>query len=685
MATFGLLLASQSLPIEWSAITPDLIDQEMSGILADAQRKIDDLCALKPEECTYDSVFFGLEKATEDLEYAWGKIDHLTNVADSPGLRVVHDKWLPEVTRFTSSLTLSEPLWRVVKAASKNTKKESVHPHQWRFLKETLQDFEDNGANLPEEKKAELKAIEEELARLSESFSKKVLDATNAWELIVTNEKELAGLPSSAMAMLRESARKKNLGESAWRITLQQPSRVAILTYADNDDLRKKVWEAASRIGRDEPYRTIEIIQKILSLRAKKAKLLGKAHYPDLILKRRMAESGQKALAFVTDMKSKVQTAFKRDYEILKELKAKKLGTSVQPLSPWEIGYWAEKDRQMRFDFDGEQLRPYFEVNATIHGLFSICERLFGLSIREIDLKSRFKWSSDIKYYVIEDTSTKKIKGYFYSDLHPRDSKRAGAWLDPLLSTALSFDGTQAPKLGVICGNMTEATPDTPALLTHDEVQTIFHEFGHLLHHLLGETYVRSLSGINVLWDFVEMPSQLMENFCWERETLDLFAKHYQTGEKIPDELFAKMLQTRAYGEGIMTMRQMAFAYMDLKINLEPEIFTTGDFDSKVDALLADYSLEYSVPTPNIAPAFSHIFAGAYGAGYYSYSWAEVLDADAFTRFEDNGILNPTIGGELRKKILEKGNSVHPMELFVDFMGRAPDPTALLKRKGLGV
>lgn len=456
------------------------------------------------------------------------------------------------------------------------------------------------------------------------------------------------------------------------------------MLYAEDAALRRELWSAAIAVGRDGAHDNRELIKRILALRQEKAALLGQPHFADFVLQRRMARSGAKALAFVEDLHRRVGPAFVRECRELEAFKAEQTGSAPARLAPWETAFWAERLRKARYAFDDEQLRPYFPLLGVLAGLFEITGRVFGIRVTAHPSGVVEGWHPEVKFYDVHDRAGRHL-GSFYTDWHPRESKRGGAWMNYLITGGPASGGPRSPHLGLMCGNMTPAVGDKPALLTHREVETVFHEFGHLLHHLLGEVQIKSLNGVNVAWDFVELPSQIMENWCWERESLDLFARHHETGAAIPEELFKKMVAAKNFRSASATMRQLAFARMDLDLHLRAADYAQGDVSLKLQALLRDYLTPTEPPAPTIENRFTHIFADptGYAAGYYSYKWAEVLDADAFTRFKREGIFNERVGGEFVAKVLSRGNSADPMQLFTDFMGRPPDLSALLLRAGL--
>ena len=583
---------------------------------------------------------------------------------------------LPVVSEFSSSISLDSDLWKVLKSFAGSAS--GLSEIQQRFLEETCDDFKAAGADLDGEAKKRMFELNSELAQVTQRYGENVLDSTNAWELFVEDESRLAGLPESVKAGAAEDAKAKGK-EGQWRFTQQFPSMYPVMQYAEDDSLRKEIWEGGCTIGHGGEHDNSDLVWEILRLRQEKAELLGFANFGDLTLQRRMAKDGKGALGFTENLHDKIFDLFNAEQKELQEYKAEKTGGEPGPFHPWETAYWAERCRKERFDFDDEALRPYFPVGQVMDGLFSLTSRLFGIKITLSDAEA---WHEEVSFYEIHDRASGDHLGSFYADWHPRESKRGGAWMN-YLETGLPSPRT--PHLGLICGNMSKPTGDKPALLTHREVETVFHEFGHLLHHLLSDVSIKSLAGVNVPWDFVELPSQIMENFCWDRESLDFFAKHYETGETIPDELFEKMVAARNYMSATAFMRQLSLGKLDLELHLYPEKYRGRDLDEVDKEILAGYKAKLATPSPSFARAFNHLFSSpvGYAAGYYSYKWAEVLDADAFTRFRNEGVLNTDTGMSFRAEVLSKGNSRPVDESYRAFMGRDPEQTALLERSGL--
>ncbi|HEY4990426.1 MAG TPA: M3 family metallopeptidase [Opitutaceae bacterium] len=676
-----------SFRIRWSALRPELVEASMDAAIERAEaalREIENATA----SLTFEGTFLALDEATDALNRAWSRVTHLQSVADSPQLREAHNRSLPKVSAFLASIPLRPALWARLRGYSDTTAARSLTGVRARFMGETLAEFREAGADLPADGRARLEALQSELAQLTQRYSDNVLDATNAWQFIVDDESRLEGLPAHAKAHARADAVAKGAGtpeRPAWRFTLHMPSLEPLMTYLDDEALRSEVWRAATSVGSVAPQDNAPLISRILALRAEKAQLLGREHFADLVLGRRMAKSGKRALEFIEDLHRRCAEPFARESRELEESKSRETGLPAGLLPPWEIGYRAERLRRASYDFDEEELRPYFPMDRVMAGLFQLSGRIFGIRVTERPRGEVETWHPDVLYYDVHDARGVHV-GSFYADWHPRESKRGGAWMNYLITGGPQPDGTRKPHLGLICGNMTPPAPGRAALLSHHEVETIFHEFGHLVHHLFGEVEIKSLNGTNVAWDFVELPSQMMENWCWEREGLDMFARHFETGAPIPEDLYRKMTAARNFRSASATMRQVGFSKMDLILHMRAaEFATASDLEPRLRATIADCLVPTEPPSPTIVRRFTHIFSDpvGYAAGYYSYKWAEVLDADAFTRFRREGIFNERVGREFVERILSRGNSADPADLFRDFMGRDPDLGALLARSGL--
>jgi oligopeptidase A len=641
-----------------------------------------ELSAIKaaPGERTFENTLGALDELALSLNFAMGVISHLESVTTTPEWREAYNKVLPRVSEFSSKISLDADLWSAIQSFAASQEAATLSEEKRRFLRKTIDEFRRNGADLPADKKEILSAINTELAEATNLFGQHTLDATNAFEFVTESENDLAGLPESARAMGRSAAESKGL--PGWRFTLQGPSLLAIMTYADDRALREKFYRAHNTRCIAGEFDNVALLYRILELRRKKAELLGFRDFSDLVLADRMAKKGEHAQAFVDTLRSSISPYVTKDHEALAAFVRDELGCDPDALAPWDITYYAEKMRRAHYEFDEEQLRPYFALPKVMQGLFSIVEKTFGITVRENNTLP--KWCPEATAYSAYDADTGELMGHFYADLFPRENKRGGAWMNGFITHV--FNGRDdLPHVGLIAGNFTPPRGGTPSLLTHDEVITLFHEFGHLMHLLCSRTELRSQSMDGVAWDFIELPSQILENWCWDRQALDLFAAHIETGESLPDELFQKMSKARNFRSASFLMRQVGFSSVDLALH--------RSYDQERDEGVVEYArqiIQQHSPLPlpkdyGMIAAFTHLFSSpvAYAAGYYSYQWAEVLDADAFSRFQKEGILNRTIGLEFRSKILSRGDTKDPGELFRSFMGREPDLHALLRRAGL--
>lgn len=686
--------------ISWQELQAQNLEVDLPLALKRAQDRIDQISQQDLSTLSFESTFLALEASTHEVDEAWAKASHLSHVADSPSYREAYRRALPLVSEFYTKIPLNSQLFDVLeKAASLPSPLSSL---QERLKEETLYLFKSQGAHLPPEAKSRLAALNAELAEACQKFSENVLDATNQWELIIRDPESLKGLPPLQLKLAENDALAHGHKE-AYRLTLHAPSYGPVLQYVESETIRKIVWDALSQVGRQAPYDNTQLITHILALRQEKAALLGKKDFADLILERRMAESGSKAIQFIEDLHAKTLPCFKAQIN--------QVAPSGQTIEPWSLAYEVEKLQKQTLHLDSEALRPYFPLPQVVKGLFYLAEQLFGLKIEKLattaqsapppptlDTSPPFPvWAPEVEAYTITSPKGSHL-GSFYMDLYPRPSKRSGAWANSLLPKkpippATLFSCTSqapspqtislSPALGLICANFTpSADAAAPPLLSHEEVQTLYHEFGHLLHIMLGEVPLPSLNGIHVWWDFVELPSQILENWTWAQESLEHFAHHYQTGEVLPEELFKKLQASRTFLSALGMMRQLALSRLDLALHTQP--YEEATREAELQALLAPYTPScYSTPPPPLTHRFTHIFSDptGYAAGYYSYKWAEVLEADAFTRFQKEGIFNRQTGQSFQDSILSKGNSHPPKVLFKAFLGHAePDATPLLER-----
>jgi oligopeptidase A len=688
-------LLSTDFRIPFDAIRAEHIVPAVRAQLEDARRR---MAAIEAEGLSgppsFASTFGAFDRMTEGLERAMSIAGHLEAVATTPAIREAYSAVQPEVSAFSSSVYLSAPLYRALRSFAESAEAAALTPDKKRYVETTLADFRRAGADLDAPGKERLAAIDLELATISLKFSQNVLDATHTFEILIEGDRStaaarLAGLPESAIDAANESAASK--GKAGYRFTLQAPSYIAVMTYADDAAMRENMYRAFNTRATEGELDNRPILERMLELRREKAKLLGFETFADLAVDDRMAKTGATARAFVRDLEKKTRPFFDRENAELATFRAEvegpRAGRSAPALAPWDVTYYAEKLRRARFDFDEEALRPYFSLERVLDGLFAIASRLYGIRIEPwADAPT---WHETVRAFRMldaadRDARTREIGG-FYVDVFPRESKRDGAWMQGLISGVGPGAGPEARHLGLFAANVTPPVQGRPALLTHREVETLFHEFGHLMHHMLSKTELRSQAGTNVAWDFVELPSQIMENWTWDRGALDLFARHYETGATIPDELFTKMQNARTFRAANMQMRQLGFAEVDLALHM--------DFEPSRDGSVIEYARTISARFASVAPpddyamiaSFGHLFASpvGYAGGYYSYKWAEVLDADAFSRFSKEGVLSAEVGTAFRERILSRGSSEDPKTLFVNFMGREPDPEALFERSGL--
>ncbi|MDR0534780.1 MAG: M3 family metallopeptidase [Puniceicoccales bacterium] len=670
--------------IRWSLLVPERMEEGILTALQAAEAVVERLAGTPPATPTFANAVLALEDATRPLNLAWGKVEHLNSVANTPAFREIYARLLPRVTAFFTSVTLDPRLWAMLQRYAATAGAAALRGPEKRLLEEMLADFSENGANLDGVSKTRLGEINARLAELTQRYSENVLDATNAWSRLVNDAALLDGLPATALAAAADAATAAG-SPGAWRFTLHAPSISPVLRYAKNEAFRRECWEAWAQIGgAGTAHDNTALAAEILALRHEKARLLGKESFADFAVARRMARNGDRALRFVEELHGRVQGRFLGEAAELEAFKAAATGGAGGPLAPWETGFWAERQRRALHDFDDEALRPYFPVGGVLEGMFALFGRLFG--IRVADRTGTVEtWHPEVRFYEVRDSATGVHLGSFYTDWFPRETKRGGAWMNHLITGGPRADGSRAPHLGLMCGNFSPPVGGGEPLLLHDEVLTIFHEFGHLLHHILSESPHEALAGTRVAWDFVELPSQLLENWCWHGEGLACFSRHHATGEPLPAALLQRLVAAKNFRAATAMMRQLAFGKLDLELHHHYPKTKDLEPDDLWNRELRDYQPPLSQATPSMARHFTHIFGDplGYAAGYYSYKWAEVLEADVFTRFLREGLLNESTGRELREKIYAKGNTKPPEDLFRDFMGRDPDPSALLLRDGL--
>lgn len=664
MNTTGFL--QTNIPPDWTQMTPERAKSDILTAMQSARENIEAIKKIPDKSLTFENTSHALDTACVRLDRAWIYLNHLESVMTSQPLRDAVNELTPAVSDFFGQIHLDSELFAKISTFAKSQAAKNLDSEAKILLDEQMKDFLEEGALLDAAGKKRLLEINRDLSLLGQKFSENELDSTKEFFANPQTEEEVRGIPQTALDIAAKTARERGL--SGWVFTLDRPSYAPVMSYAENDALREKMWRAACAVATSGKFDNRPIIAKILALRDEKAKLLGFKNYADYTLSRRMAQNGDNALKFVNDLHSKFEKPFKREWERLEQF-AKKSG--CEKIKPWQSAYFVEKLRKEKYDFDPEQLRDYLPFNAVLGGVFKVAKTLYGLDIKKADSNAGV-WHESVEVFDIFRNG--RLLGKFYTDFVPRKQKRSGAWMN-LLSPALEG----RPALGVIAGNLTEPSAHKPAFLSFDDAATLFHEFGHLLHFMLMNA--RELSLRDVAWDFVELPSQIMENWCADKRCLDLFAAHWRTGEKIPDALFEKFKRSEKFAGAMACMRQLSFAKIDLLLHINTrEFLDAPDLEQRARGEIADCVHDFGMPVPTILPRFSHIFGGGYAAAYYSYKWAEVLDADAFTRFQKEGILNPEVGNDFAEKILEVGKTVPPETAFENFMGRPPNADALVRR-----
>ena len=673
------LLEHSELPA-FDQIQTEHVVPAVEQTLKTTRKLIDDLLSGGAPYC-WDSLMAPLETALERLHQVWSPVSHLNAVRNKDTLREAYNLCLPELSAFSTELGQHEGLYQAIQGIADSAEYSELTVAQQRSIDNRLRDFRLNGIALDTEQREKFKHIQQRLSALNARFKDNVLDATQAWKKLVDDKSLLSGLPDSALALARQAAEQE--GKTGWLLTLEFPSYFPVITYANNRTLREELYTAyttrASECEQGGGERdNTGVMDEILELRRETAQLLGFPSFAEFSLETKMAESPEQVLHFLYDLADRSLPQAEQDLADVTSF-ARENGFD-ETLQAWDIPYYSELLRQQRYALSQEELKPYFPDQRVISGLFEVVERLYGLQIRQ--RKDVSTWHPDVRFYDIHEADG-TLCGRFYLDLYARADKRGGAWMDDHASRMDHGTGVQVPVAYLTC-NFTPPIDNQPALLTHDEVITLFHEFGHGIHHMLTRIDVPSVSGINgVAWDAVELPSQLMENWCWEKEALELISGHYETGETLPDDLFERMQAARNFQSAMQMVRQLEFALFDMRIHLE----YNPQQAKQINNILAEVRNRVAVVTPpafnRFAHSFSHIFGGGYAAGYYSYKWAEVLSADAYSLFETNGIFNADCGKQFRDELLSQGGARDAMALFVAFRGREPTIDALLRHSGL--
>ena len=662
---------------QFSAIKIDSIVDDISNAISHCKQVVEKV--VNQTEYTYDSVILPLEDADDALSKLWSPVSHMNSVVSSEALREAHDACLPLLSEYGTWMGQHEGLFNAYAAVKNSESFSTLDDAKKKLIDNAIRDFTLSGVALPTEKKQRYAEIQARLSELSSKFSNNVMDATMSWFKHITDEAEIEGIPESAKAAAKQTAERKEL--EGWVFTLDIPSYLPVMLHAQNTALREEMYRAyatrASDQGANPELDNTALIDEILALRQEAAHLLGFEHYAERSLASKMATDTQQVIGFLEDLAAKSKPQAQNELEEIQSF-AREMGHEGD-LNAWDIPFYSERLKENKFSITDEELKPYFPEDKVLNGLFEVVSRLYGLNVEEqsdVDV-----YHKDVRFFNITDAESNQ-RGSFYLDLYARENKRGGAWMDECRVRRYLDDGALQLPVAYLTCNFSSPVGDKPAMFTHDEVVTLFHEFGHGIHHMLTKMTVAGVSGINgVPWDAVELPSQFLENWCWQEESLAFISGHYETGEPLPKSLLDKMLASRDFQSAMQMVRQIEFSLFDMSIHLQ----ATGDVN--VQNVLNSVRDQVAVVIPpsfnRFQHSFGHIFAGGYAAGYYSYKWAEVLSSDAFSRFEEEGIFNKDVGADFLHKILEVGGSQDPMDAFVAFRGREPSTEALLRHNGI--
>ncbi len=672
------LLQDDLLP-PFHSIKPEHVVPAIDQILAENRARIAEL--VKQDQVSWDSLAQQMDDLEDRLGKAWSPVSHLNSVMNNEELRKAYNECLPKLSEYSTEIGQNVALCEAFKRLAASEEYNQLDQARRKSIDNTLRDFHLAGVDLPAEKKARYAELSQRLSQLSSKFSENVLDSTHAWSKLVIDANELSGMPDSALAAARQAAERK--GQKGYLLTLDFPSYYAVMTYCDNRDLRREMYQAyTTRASAEGPggaeLDNSALIDEILELRHELAQLLGFANFAEYSLVTKMAKDQDEVLDFLNELAAKSVPVARREFEELTRFAREQFGQ--EDLQSWDVSYYSEKLREHRYAISQEELRPWFPVDQVVSGMFQVAERLFGVQIRASDRAEL--WHPDVRYYEVYQNGEQVAS--FYTDLYAREKKKGGAWMgDCRVRRRLSDGSLQLPVAYLVC-NFNPPIGNQPALLTHDEVTTLFHEFGHGLHHMLTKVDCSQVSGINgVPWDAVELPSQFMENWCWAPEAIALISRHYQTGEPLPQAMLDKLLAAKNFQAGMQMVRQLEFALFDFRLHAEYRSGQPMDVQALLDDVRSKVAVIQAPAFNRFQNSFSHIFAGGYAAGYYSYKWAEVLAADAFSRFEEEGVFSARAGEDFRKTVLERGGSEEPMTLFVEFRGREPRVDALLRQSGM--
>jgi peptidyl-dipeptidase Dcp len=665
-------LKDQAIPFE--KIKVEHYIPAINEAIEEAKKNVAVIKAAK--ETSFENTILALEQASEKLDRISGIYFNLFSAEANEAHQALAQQISPLLSAYSSDISLDEVIFQKIKFVFDHCVELKLEGEKLRLTEKYYKDFSRNGALLGHDKKDELRKLDQELSVLSPQFSENVLKATNAFELWIDQASDLEGLPEGVQEAAALSAEQKGQ-KGKWLFTLHGPSLIPFITYSAKRHLREKIWRASSSKAFGGEFDNRTVVKKIVELKYKRSQLLGFKNHAEYVLEERMAQDAATVFKFLEKLLNPSKKAAQKDLQEVKDFRKKLEGTDE--VKPWDFAFYSEKLKEEKYAFNEEELRPYFKLENVIDGVFEHARKLFNITFKPTT--SVPTYHPDVKTFEVFHEKTNEYVGLFYMDFFPRETKKGGAWMTNYREQGLWSNEVKRPHVSIVC-NFTKPTPSKPSLLSYDEVRTLFHEFGHALHGLLSQCYYRSLAGTNVYWDFVELPSQIMENWTEEKEGLDLFARHYETNEKIPAELVEKIKKSSLFQSGWMTLRQISFAWLDMKwYTTNPELITDLDlFETESTEVARLIPKEAGT---NVSCSFGHIFGGGYSAGYYSYHWAAVLDADAFEYFKEEGLYNSEVAKKFKDSILSRGGTAHPMELYKEFRGREPDPDSLLRRNGL--
>lgn len=673
------LLTFEGLP-PFSSIKPEHVQPAVEKRIQDSREHIEKL--VQQEQITWENFILPLTEIGNLFSKTWSPVSHLNAVKNSPELREAYQTCLPILSEYSTWVGQHKGLYNAYEKLKNSPEFESYDLAQKKTIENALRDFKLSGISLPAEKQKRYGEISARLSELNSQFSNNVLDATMGWDKIIEDVEQLKGLPESALQAAKQSAESKGL--TGYRFTLEIPSYLPVMTYCENRELREEMYRAFVTRASDQgpnagKWDNTAIMEEILNLRVELAKLLDFNTYTELSLATKMAENPQQVLDFLDNLAKRSKAQGEKELAELKEFCETHF--NVTALDAWDIAFYSEKQKQHLYSINDEELRPYFPENRVLAGLFELIKRIFN--IRAVERFNVDTWHKDVRFFDLID-ETDNVRGSFYLDLYARENKRGGAWMDDCIGRRRKANGEIQKPVAYLTCNFNAPIGDKPALFTHDEVTTLFHEFGHGIHHMLTQIDVADVAGINgVPWDAVELPSQFLENWCWEAEALDFISGHYETGEPLPKEKLAQLLKAKNFQAAMFVLRQLEFGLFDFRLHHHFDPSKQNQILDTLKAVKEEVAVIKGVEWARTPHSFSHIFAGGYSAGYYSYLWAEVLSADAFSRFEEEGIFNPETGKSFLNEILSRGGSEEPMTLFKRFRGREPQLDALLRHKGI--